>query len=46
MQQRIEEDYNDEIMEDIETAGEFIEPAKAYNCVYTEFDAEIILFEL
>ena len=30
MQQRIEEDYNDEIMEDIETAGEFIEPAKAY----------------
>ena len=30
MQQRIEEDYNDEIMEDAETAGEFIEPAKAY----------------
>ena len=30
MQQRIEEDYRDEMMEDGETAGAFIEPARAY----------------
>ena len=30
MQQRIEDDYSDEIMEDADTTNEFIEPAKLY----------------